>query len=97
MNQYMIDIDLPEQPDEEFFNMIPLQRDHIDTLLSDGIIASYSLSLDRAKLWVVLMAQDIDEVRQVLNDFPMVRYFVYSVHELAFHNRSQVVPTFSLN
>lgn len=98
MNHYLIDIDLPDEIDDEFMALVPEQRLHINKLMQEGIITSYSLASDRSKLWVTLVAEDEQEVGYVLNSFPMIAYMVYSIHELAFHNTAQyTMPPISLN
>jgi muconolactone delta-isomerase len=98
MKQYIIDIDLPEQMDDEFVRMIPMQRQHINLLMQEGIITSYSLALDRSKLWVTIIAKNENEVASILKTFPLIHYFVYSIHELAFHNATTYsMPPISLN
>ncbi|MCU0417020.1 MAG: hypothetical protein MUE33_07525 [Cytophagaceae bacterium] len=98
MNHYLIDIDLPEQMDDDFIAMIPDQRLHINRLMQEGIITSYSLASDRSKLWTTVIADNEEEVGHILNTFPLISYFIYSIHELAFHNTAQyTMPPISLN
>jgi hypothetical protein len=86
MAQFMIDISLPTEPDEEFFALVPHQRAHIDKLLEQGVVMGYSLSVDRARLWIVLNARDEQDGSEILSAFPMFRYFEPTIHPLMFHN-----------
>ncbi len=86
MTQYMIDISLPADPDEEFFALVPHQRAHIDKLLEQGVVMGYSLSIDRSRLWIVLNARDEQDATGILSAFPMFRYFEPTIHPLMFHN-----------
>ncbi len=98
MNQYMIDIDLPEQLDSEFLALIPAQRAKINQLMTKGMISSYSLALDRSKLWVVLLSESEAEAWEVYETFPLADYMNPSLVELAFHNSRKVaLPQLSLN
>ncbi|MBC7450999.1 MAG: hypothetical protein H7259_05885 [Cytophagales bacterium] len=98
MDHYLIDIDLPEEPDDEYISLIPEQRAQINQLMQDGIVTSYSLSVDRSKLWATVVAENEREVGQILTTFPLIRYMVYSIHKLAFHNTAQyTMPPISLN
>ena len=65
MNQYMIDIDLPSTPTEEFIELIPSQRAHVNTLMAESKIVSYSLSMDRSRLWVIVNAETSEAAREV--------------------------------
>lgn len=98
MSHYLVDIDLPESFDEDFTSMIPEQRAHIDTLMQNGVVTSYSLALDKSKLWTTVLAKDQEELRDILSEFPLINYFVLSIHELAFHNTTAYrMPPISLN
>lgn len=98
MDQYLVDIDFPEAPDDEFISLIPSQRTLINTYMHSGIVTSYSLSVDRSKLWVTIVADSEKEVGNILGTFPLVSYMVYSIHKLAFHNTAQFsMPPLSLN
>jgi len=98
MNQYMIEIQLPEELDQELLSMIPEQREHIETLMNDGLITSYSLAEDRSKLWVVLDASNEQKVLEILSGFPIIGYVSSEVHPLAFNNNMKVaLPRISLN
>lgn len=88
MAQFIIDIQIPMNPDEEFFELIPLQRAHIDRLLEQGTVLSYSLSIDRSRLWVIMNASTEREAIEILAAFPMFKYFEPSIYPLMFHNTS---------
>jgi muconolactone delta-isomerase len=88
MAQYMIDIALPADPNAEFFALVPLQRSHIDKLLEQGVIMGYSLSIDRARLWIVMNAHNEREAAETLSAFPLFDYFEPTIYPLMFHNTS---------
>ncbi len=88
MAQFMVDIQLPADPDPEFFELIPHQRSHIDKLLEQGIVTGYSLSLDRLRLWITLNARTEQEAVDILTGFPMFGYFEPTIYPLMFHNSS---------
>ena len=75
MAQYMIDISLPTEPDEEFFALVPHQRAHIDKLLEQGVVMGYSLSVDRSRLWIVLNARDEQDAERDPLGVPDVQIF----------------------
>ncbi len=98
MSLYMIDIQLPDNFNQNFLELIPDQRAHIDQLLADGKVLSYSLAANRSKLWVIVNAEDRREVYDMIAAFPIYDFIKAVVSELAFHNHSeQVAPQFSLN
>jgi hypothetical protein len=97
MKQFMVDIDLPEFLTEEFLALIPRQREHVNMLLREGKIVNYALSLDRSKLWTIVWAESEDEVTEILSTFPLTHFVNPEIYELAFNNRAERIPVFSLN
>lgn len=98
MTQYMVDIKLPRIVTEEFISLIPEQRACINALFEVGKIMSYTLSHNRAKLWVVIAAKNEEEVVDILAEFPLIKFMQFTVHELAFHNMiPSVMHSISLN
>jgi len=98
MQQYMADITLPEYLTEDFMQLIPQQRSFINTMFERGIIISYSLTMDRSKLWVTFYTATSDEVESIIRKFPISDYITYKVYDLAFHNSmSTMMPAVSLN
>lgn len=88
MAQFMVDIQLPPNPNAEFFALIPQQRAHIDKLLEQGVVMAYSLSIDRLRLWIALNARDERDAAEILAAFPMFKFFEPTIHPLMFHNNS---------
>lgn len=98
MSQYMVDIKLPRIVTEEFISLIPQQRTCINALFEAGKILSYTLSHNRAKLWVVISAKNEEDVVDTLSEFPLIKYMQFTIHELAFHNMSSaIMSSISLN
>lgn len=96
MNQFMVEFDLPAFT-EKFVSLIPAQRLKIDELLVDGQIASYSLAMDRSKLWVIINANSESEVYDIISEFPLIDFLRPNVQQLMFSNSASKVPMFSLN
>jgi muconolactone delta-isomerase len=88
MAQFMVDIQLPTDPSDEFFALVPLQRAHIDKLLERGVVMGYSLSIDRLRLWIALNARNERDAVEILAAFPMFKFFEPTIHPLMFHNNS---------
>ncbi len=49
----MVEFDLPPAMDEDFANRIPAQRLKVEEMMESGFLLSYSLSVDRQKLWCI--------------------------------------------
>jgi len=94
----MIEFDLPQEMTEEFLMKIPAQRAKVDELMERGTILSYSLSMDRQKLWCVMKAKTELDVLCIIEEFPLIDYMEPTISELMFNNVVSVrVPLFSLN
>jgi muconolactone delta-isomerase len=97
MEQYLIEMFLPEFT-EEFFELVPAQRDYINNCMSQGSIRSYSLSADRAKLWIVFTTRSENEMKRIINKFPIIKWVTYKSFPLMFHNSMELMlPAISLN
>lgn len=98
MNEYLIEIKLPDFFDASFNALIPRQRAFINKNMNDGIITSYALSLENSKLWVMLIAENEGKVRNIINNFPIISYITYEINKLTFQNSiKNILPSFSLN
>lgn len=98
MSQYMVEFDLPTVMDEGFANRIPAQRTKVEELMERGFLLSYSLSVDRQKLWCVFKADSETEVLESVAEFPLIKYMTPMITELMFHNMVAArIPLFSLN
>lgn len=98
MNEYLIEIRLPEIFSGHFMSLIPKQRDMVNRLMLKGIILSYALSLDSRKLWVTMFADSEESVNSNMKDFPVYEYINYAINKLTFHNNVKLgLPQISLN
>ncbi len=99
MTSYMIEIDLPDNYTEEFEQRIPHQRFMVNKLMEKGTIISYSLALDKGKLWVTALAASKTQIRNMISSMPLYDFFVeYMIHELMFSESMQPsMPQPSLN
>ena len=82
MGNYMVDINLPDTFDPEFAELIPHQRAFTYKMMEKGTIINYSLSMDRKKLWVIISAESIREVKKVMSSFPIINYIRFTIHDL---------------
>jgi hypothetical protein len=94
----MVETRVPPEPNTEFFSLIPMQQRKIAELMAQKKILSYTLSIDRLKLWIIMNAESESDARQTLAEQPMDKYFDYHFHELMFHEMANTVfPAVSLN
>jgi muconolactone delta-isomerase len=98
LNQYMVDFTLPNDLSEEFVSRIPQQRKAVNSLLNEGKILNYALSLENAKLWAVFAAPSEAELMELVSSLPLTRFMKVRISELTFYNAAQsLTPAFSVN
>lgn len=98
MAAYLFQLELQEFSDE-IAAAVPIHREHINKLFSEGRILSYSLSIHRTMIWCVINAEDEQEAMEMVLSFPLYQYFTeVSCHPLLFHNTlPATLPDISLN
>ncbi|HYD21660.1 MAG TPA: hypothetical protein VEB40_09320 [Flavipsychrobacter sp.] len=98
MTQYLFEIELPPFT-EEMTETIPAHREYIDKLLAEGVMLSYSVSIQRNMIWCVIAADEEAQAMELIAAFPMHRFFSdVSCHPLLLHNSSPAsLPDISLN
>ena len=95
---FFVDVTLVDSFRPQFYALIPEQRRVVNEMMNEGILVSYSLSLERTKLWVVMEVKSEQEVLDVLAKFPLIKFMKPEIHELAFHdNVHSGFPHLSLN
>ena len=77
--------------------LIPRQRYVVNTMLVEGRLKSYSLSMDRRKLWAVVLADSEFDALEIIALMPLSDYMTPNISELMFHNAGDSVMHFSLN
>lgn len=98
MNTFMVDIDLPETLSPDFMKLIPHQRKYITRMMKKGVVASYSVSYDRKKLWVTVHADSLYDVKNLIGSFPIFNHIRFTIHNLLFHESSYLTsPQMWLN
>lgn len=86
MPAYLFQIELPPF-NHELLATIPLHRQYIDQLFSEGRILSYSVSLKRDMIWCVINAEEVQEAMEQVIAFPLYKFFVdVTCNPLLFHN-----------
>ena len=95
--QYMVEFQVPPLLTDEMLALIPDQQEQVNKLFIQGKMLSYSLSVDRSKLWAVFIAGSESELINHIDSLPMTYLMDYNYHELMFHNTVHLIPSMSLN
>lgn len=93
----MVEFSVPLQDFEQFSSLIPEQISQVARLMSKGTIVSYTLSIDRSKLWMVTNAGSESELLYTINSLPLSPFFHYSYQELLFHDTAPWMEEICLN
>ena len=98
MGAFLFQLELAEFTDDTF-GAVPVHREHINKLFSEGRILSYSVSVHRNLIWCVINAEEEQEAMEMVLAFPLYQFFVeVSCHPLLFHNTlPATLPGISLN
>ncbi len=98
MNQFMAEIYLPHVIPQDLINLIPAQRAQVNKLFEDGSLRSYSLSSDRSRLWVIMVAESQHQAYDILDIMPIMPYCNADVYQLMFNDMAtHELPRLSLN
>ena len=94
----MTTLTFPRHFTEEFLRLIPKQRAQVVRLLTQGKLASFSLSIERSNAWMVVNAKSEEAVKDLLKTFPMYDYIDYEIRDLAMHDVQHLgMPQLVLN
>jgi muconolactone delta-isomerase len=88
MQQFMVTVSLPSELTEEFFSLVPQQPALVNQLFNQGKLTSYSLALDRSRLWATLTTESEEEVVHIVSLLPLRKYMKVEIHHLAFHQNT---------
>jgi hypothetical protein len=96
---YLLTFQLPDVMDESFIQTIPKHRAKINTLIDLGVIKSYSVAINREKLWMVVEANNEAEISAIVESLPLHEYLMdYTVDMLMFSLTANTeIPHISLN
>jgi len=96
-NKYMVEFQIPTPLPEELESMIPEQRVAVHDLFMEEKLLTYTLAMDRHKLWAIFIAEDESELEELIHRMPMSQYLHYDYGQIMFHETVQYIPTMSLN
>lgn len=96
--QYMVNLVLPEEPPQAFFDMVPYQEVVVERYLTEGKLVNYAQSMENGQCWAVFKANSELEVLEMLIDFPLTEFMEVEISLLAaYQTLEQPLPDFSLN
>jgi hypothetical protein len=97
VKKYMVEFQLPYPFPVEMEELIPEQRIAVHDLFMDEKLLSYTLALDRSKLWAIFLAEEESELITLIDKLPMSAYLHYDYSEIMIHETIQFIPSMSQN
>ncbi len=95
---FMVEFILPQHLDENFLDQLARQRPIAEELFNDNVLISYSLSIERKRVWLMLSSVSEHEVKQIIDMFPISTELDFDFCLVDFHvMRPFELPEFSLN
>ena len=68
--------------DDDFMSLIPEHREYISSLIQEGVIDQYLVSMESQRVWITFTAEKKEDVDQYLRKSPIHRYWTYDIDEL---------------
>ena len=96
---FMVEFEIPSPLTVGFMRKIPAHRKMVHRFLADDKIVSYTLAMDKSKLWMVVKAETEFDAEAIIAELPLSSYMTPIIHPLMFHNNSfdLRLPALSLN
>ena len=68
--------------DDNFMSLIPEHREYISSLIQQGVIDQYLVSMESQRVWITFTAEEKEDIEQYLLKSPIHRYWTYEIDEL---------------
>ena len=68
--------------DDDFMSLIPEHREYISSLIQEGVIDQYLVSMESQRVWITFTAEKKEDVEIHLRKSPIYRYWTYDIDEL---------------
>ncbi|MBM3442739.1 MAG: hypothetical protein FJX89_08585 [Bacteroidetes bacterium] len=68
--------------DDDFMQALPEHRQHIDTLIREGVIDLYVVTMESLQAWITFTAASKKSVEKYLRQSPLFRYWNYEIAEI---------------
>ena len=84
--------------DEEFMQLVPSHRMHINNLIEKGTMDYYAVSMETQRCWMIINAGSKIEVEQYLQRSSLFKYWTVEIDELlVYDSQSYRLPALQLN
>jgi len=96
MKKYLVTVHF--QWSEEAMQAIPEHREYINTLIDEGVIEHYAVSMEVQAVWITINASTKTEAKKILSKSPFKKFWKLEVHELMiWDGQNYRLPVVQLN
>ncbi len=97
MKKFLCTFYLQADLSNEFWELIPRHRNYINNLMREEVIITYAVNGNRSKGWVVINAASEMEAAELIDRFPIRRFFHYEMDELFIFDSMIGAPKLVMN
>jgi hypothetical protein len=97
MKKFLCTFHLPGTLNDEFWDIIPSHRNHVNELMRNEVIVTYSVNMERSRGWVVLNAKSEMKAADIINQFPIRKFIEFQLDELFIFDSMIGVPKLVMN
>ncbi len=84
--------------DDDFMALVSPHRTYINYLINKGIIDSYAVSMESYRSWIMMTADDKEQVTEYLKKSPLYKYWTYEIDELFIYDgQTYRLPALQMN
>lgn len=96
---FMVTMQLPENPPQEFWQLIPAHREVINELMNKEILQTYAVNQVRSLVWAAISGPSAEEVLTIVEQFPIYEFMEdVTIDELfIFDNIGSALPRLVMN
>lgn len=96
MNKYLVTVQF--EWNEAAMAAVSDHRDYINSLIDEGVIEHYAVSMEIQSVWITINAASKNDVRKILSKSPFHPFWKFEVHELMiWDGQNYRLPVVQLN
>ena len=96
MAKYLVTIEF--EWNEEAMKIIQEHWEYINSLIDEGVIEHYAVTMEIQTVWITINAENKTAVRKILNKSPFKRFWKMQIHELIiWDGQNYRLPVVQLN
>ena len=83
---------------DDFMSLVPDHRKYVNTLIENGTIDQYAVSMESQQVWITMSAEGKDAVEKYLAKSPLYPFWTYQIDELFIYDAQHFrLPSLQFN